>query len=81
MAKCYQTFVATFNLVLFTVDRSRTSLPDAPTTSLALLTTPIDLFQIVGIGSPQQLARQSRMKVSEANSVHGAAQSAAGFLY
>lgn len=81
MAKCYQTFVATFNLVLFTVDRSRTSFPDAPTISLALLTTLMNLFQIVGIGSPQQLARDSRMNVSEANSVHGAAQSAAGYLY
>ena len=39
------------------------------------------LFQIVGMGSPQQLARHSRMNVSEANSVHGAAQSVAGYLY
>ena len=51
MAKYYQTYVATFNLVLLAVDRSRTSLPDAPVTILDLLTTPMILFQIVGIGA------------------------------
>lgn len=81
MAKCCQTLVATFNLMLLTVDRSRTSLLEAPIISLALLTTPMILFQIVGIGGLQQLARHSRMNVSDANSVHGAAQSAAGYLY
>ncbi|MFQ6753525.1 ABC-three component system protein [Cereibacter sphaeroides] len=41
----------------------------------------MNLFQIVDLGGPQQLACHSRFNVSEANSVHGAAQSAAGYLY